>query len=61
MDFSRKLVWLKLESSHKNPDVIAHYYLDAIFEPGDVPHVNASDGTEHELIEPIHVYLRSIN
>ena len=60
--FSRKLIWLKVGLSNKNPDAIAHYYLDAISELGGVPHIiKADDGTEHALIEPIHIYLRSIN
>ena len=60
--FSRKLIWLKVGSSNKNPNVIVHYYLDAISELGGVPHViKADDGTKHALIEPIHRYLRSIN
>ena len=42
--------------------LLAHYYLDAISELGGVPHIiKADDGTEHALIEPIHIYLRSIN
>ena len=35
--FSRKLIWLKVGSSNKNPDVIAHYYLDASSELGGMP------------------------
>ena len=53
---------MKVGSSNQNPDVIAHYYLDAISELGSVPHISkADDGTEHALIKPIHIYLRSIN
>ena len=60
--FSRKLIWLKVVSSYKNPDVIAHYYLDDIPELGGVPHIiKAHDGTKHALIEPLHIYLLSIN
>ena len=60
--FSRKLSWLKVRSSNQNPEVIVHYFLDAISELGDVPHIiKADDGTEHALIEPIHIYLCSIN
>ena len=32
--FSRKRIWLKVGSSNKNLDVIAHYYSDAISELG---------------------------
>ena len=60
--FSRKLIWLKVVSSYKNPDVIAHYYLDDLPELGGVPHIiKAHDGTKHALIEPLHIYLLSIN
>ena len=59
---SRKLSWLKVRSSNQNPEVIVHYFIDAISELGDVPHIiKADDGTEHALIEPIHIYLCSIN
>ena len=55
--FSRKLIWLKVGSSNKNPDVIAHCYLDVISELGGVPGIiKADDGTENALIEPIHIY-----
>ena len=60
--FSRKLIWLKVGWSNKNSDVIVYYYLDAISELGCVPHIiKADDGTEHALIKPIHIFLRSIN
>ena len=52
--FSRKVIWLKVGSSNKNPDIIARYYLDAISELGGMPHIiKADDGTEYALIEPI--------
>ena len=60
--FSRKLIWLKVGSSNKNPDVIAHYYSDAISELGGAPRIiKTDDGTGHALIERIHTYLHSIN
>ena len=60
--FSRNLIWLKVGSSNEIPDVIAHYYVNAISELGGVPHIiKADDRTRHALIEPIHIYLRSIN
>ena len=59
---SIKQIWLKVGLSNKNSDVIGHYYLDAIFELGGVPHIiKADDRTEHALIELIHIYLRSID
>ena len=60
--FSRKLIWLRAGWSNRNPDVIAHYYSDAISELGGAPNImKGDDGTEHALIESIHIYLRSIN
>ena len=60
--FSRNLIWLKVGSSNEIPDVIVHYYVNAICDLGGVPHIiKADDRTRHALIEPIHIYLRSIN
>ena len=60
--FSRKLIWLAVGSTNKMPEVIAKYYIDAVSELGGVPKkVKADNGTEHSLIEPIHIYFRSID
>ena len=60
--FSRKLIWLRAGWSNRNPHVIAHYYLNTISELGGAPNImKGDDGTEHALIESIHIYLRSIN
>ena len=43
-------------------EVVAKYYLDTVKDLGGVPvKVKADDGTEHALIEPIHIFLRSLN
>ena len=58
----RKLICLKVGLSNKNRDVIAHYYSNIISELEGAPHIiKTDDGTEHALIESIHIYLRSIN
>ena len=55
--FSRKLIWLKVVSSDKNPDVIAPYYLDGISELGGVPHIiKAHDGTKHALWTTLYLF-----
>lgn len=54
--FSRNLILLKVEFAYKNTDVTARY-LDAISDLGGVARIKADDGTEHRLIEPIHIYL----
>ena len=60
--FSRKIIWLEIGTTNKMPQVVAKYYLDAIMFHGGVPlQVKADDDTEHALIEPIHIYLSSLN
>ena len=60
--FSRKLIWLEVGPTNKLPEVVAKYYLDATRLHGGVPlQMKADDGTEHALIEPIHLYLCSLN
>ena len=43
------------------PEVIAKYYLDAVKRNGLPLSVKAYDGTEHSLVQPIHLLLRNIN
>ena len=58
--FSRRLIWLEVGSTNKNPEVIAKYYLDAVKQSGGVPRkIRSDDGTENSVIEAIHTYLRS--
>ena len=59
--FSRKIIWLEVGASNKLPDVIAKFYLDAVSTYGCPRTVKADDGTEHSMIEPIHIALRMIN
>ena len=60
--FSRRLLWLEVAPSNKAPEIIAKYYLDTVTQIGGLPvKVKADDGTEHSLIEAIHIYLRSLN
>ena len=60
--FSRKVLWLEVGPTNKMPEVVAKYYLDTVKDSGGVPvKVKADDGTEHALIEPIHIFLRSLN
>ena len=42
------------------PEVIAKYYLDAVKRNGLPVNVKADDGTEHSLVQPIHLLLRNI-
>jgi len=54
--FSRRIIWLEVNSSNKLPETIAKFYLDACRKLKGIPvKIKADDGTEHALIEPIHV------
>ena len=60
--FSRKLIWLEVTSVNTVSEIISQYYLKAVKRLKSVPKkIKAHDGTEHSLIEPIHIYLRSLN
>ena len=60
--FSRKIIWLEVGSTNKLPEVVAGFYLEAISNLTGIPlSIKADDGTEHSLIQPIHVYLRSLS
>jgi len=60
--FSRRIIWLDVSSSNKKPELVATYYLNAVKQLGGVPRkLKADDGTEHSLIEPIHIALRSLS
>ena len=60
--FSRKILWLHVGASNRDPNVTAKLYLDAVSEFGGVPkYISVDDGTEHSIIEPIHIYLSSVD
>ncbi|XP_061176268.1 uncharacterized protein LOC133185191 [Saccostrea echinata] len=57
--FSRQIIWLKAGGSNKNPNIIAHYYIESIRKYGVCPRrVRADMGTENVYIETIHKFLR---
>ena len=44
------------------PEVLTKFYLDAVKKIKGVPKfVKADNGTEHSIIEPLHIYLRTLN
>ena len=52
-EFSRYLIWL---------EVIAKFYLDVVKCLEGVPlSIKADNGTEHSLIEPMHLHLSALN
>ena len=58
--FSRRLLWLEVGPTNKNPEVIAKYYLDAVKQLGGVSRkIRSDDGTENSTIEAFHTFLRS--
>ena len=59
--FSRRLMWLEVGTSNKNPEIIAKFYLDTVKEYGIPLQIKADDGSEHTLVHPIHVYLRTLD
>ena len=49
--FSRKMLWLKLSPSNKNPSEIAYYYLNTVLKVGAVPRrMRADRGIEMQLL-----------
>ena len=56
--FSWKILWLHVGASNKDPNVTAKLYLDTVSEFGGVPkYISPDDGTEHSIIEPMHIYI----
>lgn len=46
--FSRQIIWLKASVSNKNPNIIAHYYIESITRYGVCPRrLRADMGTEN--------------
>lgn len=59
--FSRRIIWMEVASSNKKPELVARYYCDAVKLIGGIPKkLKADDGTEHSIIEPIHITLRDL-
>lgn len=58
--FSRKLLWLKVLRSNKNPYSISKLYLDMVSEHGRVPKVIRCDaGTENVVVKDLQLLLRN--
>ena len=59
--FSRRLIWLEVSSSNKKAEVLGKFYLDAVRHQQSIPKkLKADDGTEHAIIQPIHILLRDL-
>ena len=59
--YSRRIIWLEVAATNKMPELIAKYYLDAVKQMKGKPKIiKADDGTEHSVIEPLHVYFSEV-
>ena len=57
--YSRKILWLEVSSSNKNPSLIARYYLDVLDELGLAPRILRCDlGTENSTLSLLHPFFR---
>lgn len=58
--FSRKILWLEVSSTNKNPKIIAHYYLKTLSKYGSMPTLLRTDkGTENVIIGSLQQCLRT--
>ena len=53
--YSRRIMWLEVAATNKILELIAKYYLVKQMK-GKPKIIKADDGTEHSVIEPLHVY-----
>ena len=60
--FSRRIIWLEVCPSNKNPQVIVNFFLDAAKQLNGIPlRIRCDDGSENSIIEPIQIALRSLD
>ncbi|CAC5369292.1 unnamed protein product [Mytilus coruscus] len=60
--FSRRILWLKVMPSNKNPRVIGNLFVKFLQEIGRVPRMVRCDaGTENVLVRDIQITLRSFH
>ena len=58
--FSRKIIWLEVQRSNKNPKVVAKYFLEHVMAAQGCPsRVYTDPGTENGLIAGMQCYLRA--
>ena len=57
--FSRRILWLDVNSTNKNPRVIASHYLDTVEQLGGVPRrLRCDKGTENVVIGTLQQFFR---
>ena len=60
--FSRRLIWLEISSTNKILELNPKINWMAVKQLKGVPKLlKADDGTEHSIIEPLHVYFSELN
>ncbi|KAJ8664694.1 hypothetical protein QAD02_006356 [Eretmocerus hayati] len=60
--FSKKIIWLRVSRSNNKPQIVLHYFLDAIQELGLIPTILRADGgSENGLTGEAFVALRSLH
>ena len=59
-DHSRKIIWLDVASTNKDPSVVAGYLLKAVKSIGGLLlKIRSDDGSENSLIEAVQITIRS--
>ena len=56
----RKLLWLEVGPTNKMKEVVPKYYLDTVEDLGSSKVQSADDGTEHALMESIHIFNKEL-
>ena len=57
--FSRRILWLEVGHTNKNPRVIAHYFISCVQQIGGLPRIIRADaGTENVNVSGIQRFLR---
>lgn len=57
--FSKKIIWLEVSNSNKDPMIVTSYYMDAVKKFRKLPTLVRSDaGTENNFLETLHMALR---
>lgn len=57
--FSRRILWLEVGYTNKNPKVIAHYFMNCVQQVGGLPRIVRADaGTENVNVSGIQRFLR---
>lgn len=60
--WSRKLLWLEISASNKNPSIVGNYFIEYLEEIKGAPRIVRFDrGTENSLVRDIQLHLRQTN